>query len=174
MRVWIAAAAIACSSCLLTSVAIAQAAAEGALTHALSSGMETSRGSAGGHATNQMAGRVAQQTSHAVPRQAVAAGARRAGATPSTPATQATTSATTAAPPSGGSMIVSIQGAARPQPVCTPASKPAEGTAPAVASSGSATTPASPQAQVQTANCLTSADPRAFAHPSEITLPEMK
>jgi hypothetical protein len=170
MRVWIAALAIACSSCLLTNVATAQAAAEGALTHALSSGVGTSLGNAMGHATNQMAGRVAQQTSHAVPRQAVAVGARRAGAPSNTNAAAQPNATTTAAPAPGGSMIVSIQGGVRPQPSCAPV---AGVNAAASSAEADASIPASPLAP-SAANCTVSADSTAFAHPSEITLPEMK
>ena len=171
MRTWILGLAIVASGFLFASSAVAQAAAEGALTHALSSGVGTSLGNAMGHATNQMAGRVAQQTSHAVPRQAVTAGAKRAGATSATPVTQTASSATTAAPPNGGSMIVSIQGAARPQAACATVPKPAEAAAPTTSDSS---VPASPQASSAVASCTTSADPTTFAHPSEITLPEMK
>jgi hypothetical protein len=171
MRVWITALAIASLSCSLTSGASAQAAAEGALTHALSSGMGSSLGSAMGRATNQMAGRVAQQTSHAVPRPAVVTGAHRTGITSTAAPAQTPKSATTAAPPSGGSMIISIQGAARPQPTCAPVSKPTEATPPATSDSA---VPTSPPASSQMPNCTASADPTAFAHPSEITLPEMK
>jgi hypothetical protein len=171
MRVWIAALAIASLSCLLTSGASAQAAAEGALTHALSSGMGSSLGNAMGHATNRMAGRVAQQTSHAVPRQAVVTGGHRAGTTSTATPAQTPNTATIAASPSGGSMIISIQGAARPQPACASVSKPAEATPPAT---GDSSAPTPPPASSQMANCTASADPTAFAHPSEITLPEMK
>jgi hypothetical protein len=171
MRVWIAALAIASLSCSLTSGASAQAAAEGALTHALSSGMGSSLGNAMGRATNQMAGRVGQQTSHAVPKQAVVTGARRAGTTSIATPAQTPKSATTAAPPSGGSMIVSIQGAARPQPACAPIPKTPEATPPATSDSAVLV---SPPPSSQMANCTASADPTAFAHPSEITLPEMK
>jgi hypothetical protein len=173
MRVWIAALAIASLSCFLTSAASAQAAAEGALTHALSSGVGTGLGNAMGRATNQMAGRVAQQTSHAVPKQAVATGgAKRAGATSTAiSGTQAPNAATTAAPPSGGSMIVSIQGAARTQPACAPVSKPSDATPAAKADDS---VPASPKVLPPATNCTVSADPTAIAHPSEITLPEMK
>jgi hypothetical protein len=171
MRVWIAAVAIACSSCLLTSVATAQAAAEGALTHALSSGMGTSLGNAMGHATNQMAGRVAQQTSHAVPRQAVVTtGAKRAAA-PSSAIAKQPNGATTAAPAPGGSMIVSIQGGVRQQPACEPV---ASATAAATPVKADNSVPSSPPASPTASNCAVSADPTAFAHPSEITLPEMK
>ena len=172
MRVWIAAVAIACSSCLLTSVATAQAAAEGALTHALSSGVGTSLGNAMGHATNQMAGRVAQQSSHAVPRQAVVTtGAKRAGAPSSAIAAAQPSGATTGTAAPGGSMIVSIQGGVRPQPSCAPVASANAGASPAKAD---AAIPASPTAPSSVANCAVSADPTAFAHPSEITLPEMK
>jgi hypothetical protein len=171
MRTWILGLAIVASSFLLASSAAAQAAAEGALTHALSSGVGTGLGNAMGRATNQMAGRVAQQTSHAVPRQAVATGTKRAGGTSAIPAAQAPNSATTATPASGGSMIVSIQGAARLQPACATVSKPAEATAPATSESS---VPVSSQATPAAANCAASADPTIFAHPSEITLPEMK
>jgi len=171
MRTWILGLAIVASSFLVASSAAAQAAAEGALTHALSSGVGTSLGNAMGRATNQMAGRVAQQTSHAVPKQAVATGTKRAGATLATPAAQTPNAATPAAPTNGGSMIVSIQGAARTQPPCAPVSKPADATPPAKTDSS---VPASPQASSPAANRTVSADPTTFAHPSEITLPEMK
>ena len=172
MRVWIAAAAIACSSCLLTSVAIGQR-----LPRRVRSRMRFppvwEQAWEIQWDTPLIKWQDVWRSKLRMPyRQAVAGQEERVR--PLRSCNTATASATTVAPPSGGSMIVSIQGAARPQPVCTPASQAQRVSAPAVANSGSATTPASPQAQVQTANCLTSADPTAFAHPSEITLPEMK
>jgi len=170
MRVWIVALAIASLSCLLTNVAAAQAAAEGALTHALSSGVGTSLGNAMGHATNQMAGRVAQQTSHAVPKQAVVpTAAKRAGAPSSAIAATQPNGATTATSAPGGSMIVSIQGGTRPQPACAPVTS--ANPAPV---KGDGVVPAVPSTSPTTADCAVSADPTTFAHPAEITLPEMK
>ena len=169
MRIWISALAIAFLCCLLNNGASAQAAAEGALTHALSSGVGTSLGNAMGHATNQMAGRVAQQTSHAAIKPGASSGSRRAAV----PVATTTPTAAAQTPASAnGSMIVSIQGGARQETACATASKPAEVT-PAVANAIAGTVPPAPQTQVQPANCV-SADPTAFAHPTEITLPEMK
>jgi hypothetical protein len=100
--------------------AFAQAIAEGALTHALSTATSTAVGKALGTATNQMtnriAGRLGQQTSTSVPRsriQTVKPGVQKPGVPPS---------GTTAEPPSGGSLIASIQGAA-PQATCDSAAK---------------------------------------------------
>src|ERR1700687_6122947 len=100
--------------------AFCQAMAEGALTHALSTATSTAVGKALGTATNQMTNRVAggpgQQTSTTVPRsriQTVKPSLQKPGAIPA---------GTTAEPPSGGSLIASIQGAA-PPPTCESAAK---------------------------------------------------
>jgi hypothetical protein len=102
-----------------------QAIAEGALTHALSTATGTAVGKALGTATNQMtnrvSGRLGQETSTTVPRsriQTVKPGAQNSAAVPY--------SGTTSEPPSGGSMIASIQGAT-PQPACEPAAQISEG-----------------------------------------------
>ena len=169
MRAWIAGVAITVSICLLASGAMAQAAAEGALTHALSSGMGSSLGNAMGKATNQMAGRVAQQTSHAASRQAATARVKHPGTT-TTVVPNTSASAPSGLPasgaPSNGSMIVSIQGGVRQQSACaTPANNAA------VTATASGDAPSSTAAvPVQGGDCNKTADPAAFAHPSEITL----
>jgi hypothetical protein len=99
--------------------AFGQAMAEGALTHALSTATGTAMGKALGTATNQMtnrvAGRLGQQTATPVPRsriQTMRPGAQKPGVP---------TSGTTAEPPTGGSLIASIQGAAPPAACDSPA-----------------------------------------------------
>ena len=106
---------------LCSAGAFSQAIAEGALTHALSTATSTAVGKALGTATNQMthqvADRLGQQTSTPVPRsriQTIKPGVQKPAGVP--PA------GTTAEPPSGGSLIASIQGAA-PQPTCDSAAK---------------------------------------------------
>jgi len=168
MRAWIAGLAIVASICVLNPGAMAQAAAEGALSHALSSGMGSALGNAMGKATNQMAGRVAQQTSHAASRQTGTTGVKH-------PATTGTTARATAvqsqngapaAAPSNGSMIISIQGGVRQQPPCN---------APVnAATTQSSASPSSSPVPGQSSDCNRAADPAFVAHPSEITLPAPK
>jgi hypothetical protein len=109
--------------------AFGQAIAESALTHALSTATSTAVGKALGTATNQVtnraAGRLGQQTSTPVPRsriQTVKPGVQKPTGVP--PA------GTTAEPPSGGSLIASIQGAAPPA-TCDSAAKDSQSKQPA-------------------------------------------
>ena len=168
MRAWITPLALAISICVLSSGAFAQAAVEGALSHALSSGVGTSLGNAMGKATNQMAGRVAQQTSQVAPRQA---GVKHPGSTST--AVPSTASQSPNGTPVGtagnGSMIVSIQGGVRQQAACA---APPQANA---TTSTSGETPVKPgTVPAQVVDCNKAADPTAFAHPSEITLPAPK
>ena len=103
-----------------SAVAFGQAMAEGALAHALSTATSTAVGKPLGAATNQMTnrvtGRLGQQTSTPVSRsrlQTVKPGVQKPGVPAAVTSTE---------PPSGGSLIASIQGAA-PQPACESAAK---------------------------------------------------
>ena len=105
-------------------VAFGQAMAEGALAHALSTATSTTVGKALGATTNQMSHRVAghlgQQTSPPASRsrlQRVQPGVQNPGVPAAVMSTE---------PPSGGSLISSIQGAA-PQPTCESAAKDSAG-----------------------------------------------
>jgi hypothetical protein len=136
-----------------SAAAFGQAMAEGALTHALSTATGTAVGKALGTATNQMTNRVAgklgQQTQNAAPR------SRIQMAKPGVQKPGVPVAGTTSEPPSGGSMIASIQGAA-PQPTCESALQDSQGN-----KTDSAKNP-SP--------CSSTAD----THPSVITLPAAK
>jgi len=104
--------------------AFSQAAAEAILTHSMSTATETKVGTALGRATNQLAGRIAQQTSNATTRAAIHT---------TKPIPQKQTRAprsvvATPEQPGSGSLIASIQGA-EPQPTevkCAPAATPSE------------------------------------------------
>jgi len=137
-----------------STAAFAQATAEAALTHALSSATGAAVGKTLGAVTNQMATRVSgqlgQQTTAAVPKskaQPVKSAARNSDSAPSY--------GTTSEPPAGGSLVVSIQGAA-PQPPCdsTPKDSPSK-------ADSASKPPACPAAA-------------SDSHPSEITLPAPK
>ena len=88
-----------------SNVALAQAAAEAALTHAMSSATGTAMGTQMGRVTNQMAGKLGQQTSNAV-RPALTT--NKAAVQRQTKVPRATTQPGS---PKDGSMIASIQGA---------------------------------------------------------------
>ncbi|HEV2699614.1 MAG TPA: hypothetical protein VGU90_16600 [Terriglobales bacterium] len=101
--------------------ALGQAASEAVLTHSISTSIGTHVGTALGNATNQLAGKLGQQTSTAVPRQVITTvkpGAQGKAKLP--PAT------TTPQGPSNGSLIASIQGGEPKAATCTPAAKPTD------------------------------------------------
>ena len=152
--------------------AFGQAMAEGALTHALSTATGTAMGKALGTATNQMttrvAGRLGQQTSNAVPRSRVQT------VKPGVPKPGVPASGTTAEPPSGGSLIASIQGAA-PQETTTTCAQ--------VIQTPSAASPANAQVvpEQKQSNCPAKGsepagakDQPANSYKSVITLPAAK
>ena len=132
--------------------ASAQAAAEAVLTHSISTGIGTHVGTALGNATNQLAGRVAQQTpsaNRAPVITTVQPGGRRNSKgllVPTTP-TQ---------PGGNGSLIASIQGGG-PQPTgCAATAKAADAKVPAV--------------DAKQKNCAAAAQAKDD-HPSVVNLP---
>lgn len=140
----------------LSTYASAQATVETVLTHGLASSAGTGIGTTLGNATNQLAGRVGQQTSTATPRQGVTV-------VKGAPRTRAKVpSAGSAAQPASGSLIASIQGGERQEGSCP--HQPAA--APAVKGAGEAH-PTKPSHS----DCRTQPAPAADAHPSVVNLP---
>lgn len=141
---------------VLSGMVLAQAIAEGALTHGAAATASAGAGKAMGGIANQLAGKLGQQTSNAI-RPAVTTvkpGVRGPNRIPQT--------ATTSAPPAGGSLIASVQGGEpqAPEAKCAPASETK-----------------SSQGTPKQANCGVKLRPAAedpAAHPSEITLPAAK
>jgi len=132
--------------------AAAQAAAEAVLTHSISTGIGTHVGTALGNATNQLAGRVAQQTSTAVPRQTITT------VKPGARGQSKVQAASAAVPTTGnGSLIASIQGGEPQASGCAAVAKAADAKAPAV--------------DAKQKNCASSATQASDAHPSVINLP---
>jgi hypothetical protein len=135
-----------------------QAAAEAALSHAMSSSAGTAMGTTLGRATNQMAGKLGQQTSTTI-RPAVTNVKPGVRGRTKVPTTQSGTS-------NGGSMIASIQGAAPQQsaPACAPKQKNENGV--------TAISPA--PADGPSSNCPESPASDGNSHPSAISLPAAK
>jgi hypothetical protein len=123
MRRWILALGLA-TGLGFSSDAFAQAAAEAALAHSMSTATGTAMGTTLGRATNQMAGRLGQQTSRTVqPRvTTIKPGLKRLIKVSSA-------TSTTATQPSGGSMIASVQGGGLRQSgaECTPEAPASQG-----------------------------------------------
>jgi hypothetical protein len=133
----------------LAGFASGQAAAEGALSHALAGGASATAGKALGQIGNQVAGRLGQQTANAVsPRVTNVRPASQNFAKKPRPAAIVTPHA------NGGSLIASIEGAEVPvaKNCATQNDKAAE----------------------KQADCKAQVANEADAHPSEITLPALK
>ena len=151
-------------SCLILTFdgnAFAQAAAEAALTHGLSSAAGSSLGKAMGNATGQLAGKLGQQTSNAVSRQRPSAMKFGSAAAVKTAAT------TSSEPPTSGSMILSVQGAASKPTNCATAQQKTE-TAPAK----SEVPVTEPRPTI--ASCAPSISQDADSHPAVLNLPPAK
>ena len=129
--------------------ALGQAAAEAVLTHSISTSIGTHVGTALGNATNQLAGKLGQQTSTAAPRQVmptIKPGAQgRAKLAPAVAAPHAAVN---------GSLIASIQGGEPKATACMSTPKPADKAQPTSA----------PQKNCQ-------APGRDAAHPAVVNLP---
>jgi len=145
----------------MSGIVLAQAIAEGVLTHGAAASASTGAGKALGGIANQLAGKLGQQTSNAIHPvvTTVKPGVQKRTSIQRTMTPQ---TATPASPAVTGSLIASVQGG-EPQATeakCAPASepKPSEG-APKLSSCG--------------VKSQTAAVDQA-AHPSEITLPAAK
>jgi hypothetical protein len=138
---------------ILSGIVLAQAIAEGALTHGASASATAGAGKALGGIANQLAGKLGQQTSNAIHPAVttVKQGVQKR--------TRTSPTAPTSAAPVGGSLIASVQGG-EPQALevrCAPESEIK-----------------SPQGTPKQSNCGVRSQPAAAdqaAHPSEITLP---
>jgi hypothetical protein len=147
---------------ILSGMALAQAIAEGALTHGAAASASAGAGKALGGIANQLAGKLGQQTSNAMHPAVttVKPEVQRRTMNPGTRIPQ--TATTTSATPNSGSLIASVQGAAPPAPE---------------AKCGPATESNSPQDAPKPSNCGVRSHPVGVdqaAHPSEITLPAAK
>src|SRR5438067_1271352 len=142
---------------MLPGMTLAQAIAEGALTHSAAATASTGAGKALGGIANQLAGKLGQQTSNAIhpAGTTIKLGAQRRSMSPGSRIPQTAKAGATA---SSGSLIASVQGAAPPAP--GPKCAPASGT--------------TAQDAPKQSNCGLKSHPAAVdqaAHPSEITLP---
>jgi hypothetical protein len=145
----------ACLAALSGSV-LGQAIAEGALTHGAAATASSGAGKAMGGIANQLAGKFGQQTSNAIhpALTTVRSGAQRRAKVP-----QAAT--TTSIPPTGGSLIASVQGG---EPQASQAN-----CVPEPETKSSSDTP-------KQSNCVSKTRPAVdqAAHPSQIILPAAK
>jgi hypothetical protein len=151
-------------SCLILTFdgsAFSQAAAEAALTHGLSSAAGSSLGKAMGNATGQLAGKLGQQTSNAVSRQ------RPSTMKLGSAAAVKTAAPTTSEPPTSGSLILSVQGAASQPANCAPAQQKTEASLPKSEVPVTGSHPA-------VANCAPSISQDADSHPAVLNLPAAK
>ena len=149
----------------MSGIVLAQAIAEGVLTHGAAASASTGAGKALGGIANQLAGKLGQQTSNAIHPvvTTVKPGVqKRTSQRTRIPQTTIPQTATTASPAVTGSLIASVQGGEpkAPEAKCAPASepKPSEGTP-------------------ELSNCGVKSQTAAVdqaAHPSEITLPAAK
>jgi len=150
------------TACLvaLSGTVLAQAIAEGALTHGAAATASTGAGKALGGVANQLAGKLGQQTSNAVH---PAVTTVKPGVQGHIKTPQAAT--TTATPPAGGSLIASVQGEE---------TSPSESPCP-IGQGVKASAESSPETR-KPSNCAKkySAAEEKAAHPSEITLPAAK
>ncbi len=145
----------------MSGIVLAQAIAEGVLTHGAAASASAGAGKALGGIANQLAGKLGQQTSNAIHPVVTTV---KPGVQKRTSIQRTTTpqTATTASPAVTGSLIASVQGGEpkAPEAKCAPASepKPSEGTP-------------------ELSNCGVKSQTAAVdqaAHPSEITLPAAK
>ena len=152
------------TTCLvaLSGTVLAQAIAEGALTHGAAATASSGAGKALGGVVNQLAGKLGQQTSNAVH---PAVTTVKPGVQGPTKIPQ--TATTTATPPAGGSLIASVQGEAA-QPSESPCAA-GQG----VKASADASSDARRASNCAGAKKYSAAEEKA-AHPSEITLPPAK
>jgi len=149
----------------MSGIVLAQAIAEGVLTHGAAASASTGAGKALGGIANQLAGKLGQQTSnaiHPVVTTVKPVVQKRTSQRTRIPQTTIPQTATTASPAVTGSLIASVQGGEpkAPEAKCAPASesKPSEGTP-------------------ELSNCGVKSQTAAVdqaAHPSEITLPAAK